>query len=87
MVPRHHGGVASQSDRGGAVRHPYSVVLTTPEDFLLDLLDLAPRLVIVTLQEQADSHKREPKTLSGLLAVLARSGVPGFADEVWRLVN
>jgi predicted nucleic acid-binding protein len=66
---------------------PYSVALTTPEDFLLDLLDLAPRLVVVTLQEQAASHKREPKTLSGLLTVLARSGVPGFADEVWRLVN
>jgi hypothetical protein len=66
---------------------PYPVVLTTPDHFLLDLLDLAPRLVLGSLNDQAAGHKREPKTLAGLLTVLARSGVPSFADEVRRMVN
>ncbi|MEY9965609.1 hypothetical protein ABIA33_003655 [Streptacidiphilus sp. MAP12-16] len=66
---------------------PYPVALTTPDDFLIDLLDLAPRLVLISPKDQAAGHKREPKTLAGLLAVLARSGVPSFADEVRRLVN
>jgi hypothetical protein len=46
---------------------PYPVALTAPENFLLDLLDLAPRLVLGSLTDQTAGHKREPKTLAGLL--------------------
>ncbi|CAN5653565.1 hypothetical protein BH24ACT5_BH24ACT5_13710 [soil metagenome] len=54
------------------------------DTFLLDLLDLAPGAVIDELVRQATANRREPKTLPGLLDVLARAGAPSFADEVRR---
>jgi hypothetical protein len=57
-----------------------------PDDFLLDQLDLAPRIVLDVLREQAD-HTRQPAlTPIDLIARLARAGVPGFADEAGRLI-
>jgi predicted nucleic acid-binding protein len=61
------------------------VEVQSPDDFLLDLLDLAPAIVLRTLSEQAQRYKREPTTLNGLLVALSRAGAEGFADEVRRL--
>ncbi len=58
-----------------------------PDDFLLDLIDLEPSLVIRALGRQSARHKREPKTLPGLLAALERSGVPAFAEQTRRLLH
>ncbi|MEV6100861.1 PIN domain-containing protein [Nocardia sp. NPDC051981] len=58
--------------------------LIHPDDFLLDMLDLAPGQVLRLLQTQVAQHKRPPKHLQGLLDVLDRSGVSGFAAEVRR---
>lgn len=66
---------------------PYPVNLLTPDDFLLDLLDLIPRAVIRIVCEQAAGHKREPRTLAGLLTVLSQGGAARFADEVRRLIG
>ncbi|MEV0620243.1 PIN domain-containing protein [Nonomuraea sp. NPDC050404] len=65
-------------------RKPYDVELLTPDAFLLGLLDAAPRIVLRTLREQADSYKRIPRTVLGLMTALERTGLPGFADEVRR---
>ena len=54
---------------------------------ILDLLDLAPRIVINELAIQANSNRRRPRTLSGLLEALTQSGVGSFVDEVGRLVR
>jgi predicted nucleic acid-binding protein len=64
----------------------YAVELITADDFLLDLLDLAPGLVQTTLAEQAARFKRDPRTVAGLLTALQLSGAPRFADEVRRMV-
>jgi len=61
--------------------------LATPDDFLLDLFDLAPSVVVTTPRAQAARYKREPKTLPGLLLALSKGGAPRFADEVRRLVR
>lgn len=62
------------------------LVAIDPDTFLLDQLDLAPRLVLDVLQEQA-AHTRNPSlTPVDLLARLDRCGVPAFADEVRRLL-
>ena len=37
-----------------------------------------------TLQRQADSNRREPRTLQALLDALAKAGVPRFVAEVRR---
>jgi len=57
-----------------------------PDDFLLDQLDLAPRVVLDVLQEQA-AHTRQPRlTPVDLIARLARAGLPRFANQVGRLI-
>ncbi|WP_225732003.1 MULTISPECIES: PIN domain-containing protein [unclassified Nocardia] len=61
--------------------------LSHPDAFLLDMLDLAPGQVIKLLRRQVAEHKRPPKHIQGLLDVLDRSGVPGFAAEVRRRLD
>ncbi|WP_067464016.1 PIN domain-containing protein [Nocardia amamiensis] len=61
--------------------------LSHPDAFLLDMLDLAPGQVIRLLYKQVAEHKRPPKHIEGLLDVLDRSGVPGFAAEVRRRLD
>jgi predicted nucleic acid-binding protein len=63
---------------------PHQVKVRSPDDFLLDLFDLAPGVVLRTLNRQAASHKREPKTVNGLLNAVNRAGTPRFADEIRR---
>lgn len=64
--------------------NPYSVELLSPDEFLLDLCDLAPGAVLRTLHKQAASYKREPKTVAGVVAAVSRAGAPRFADEIRR---
>ena len=66
---------------------PYQIDVVHPDDFLLDLLDLAPSIVVAELERQAAANRREPSTLSGLLDALRRAGVPSFGDEVRRRVG
>ncbi|WP_419994379.1 hypothetical protein [Streptomyces boninensis] len=63
---------------------PHDLAVQHPDTFLLDLLDLAPGAVVGSLRSQADRYKREPRTVSGLLAVLERTGARGFAEEARR---
>ncbi len=60
----------------------FAINVLHPSEFLLDLLDLAPGLVINELELQADSNRRRPKSLADLLDALSRSGVEGFVKEV-----
>ncbi|MEU9887541.1 PIN domain-containing protein [Sphaerisporangium sp. NPDC051011] len=65
-------------------REPYDIELLTPDAFLLWLLDLAPRIVLRTLRDQAEGYKRNPRTVAGLVAALERTGTSRFAGEVRR---
>ena len=67
-----------------AALEPHEVDVIHPDEFLLDLLDLKPPLVIDDIREQAETNKRPPNTLEGLLDALAKAGVPLFADEMRR---
>lgn len=62
----------------------YGLGILSPDDFLLDLLDLAPGPVLATLADQVSGYRREPTTTDGLMVALAKSGAPGFADEIRR---
>jgi hypothetical protein len=57
-----------------------------PDDFLLDQLELAPRLVRDVLHEQAAHTSMPALTAIDLAVRLARAGVPRFADEVGCLI-
>ena len=61
---------------------PHEIDVIHPDRFLLDLLDLAPAVVIAELEQQAVANRRDPKTLSGLLDALGRAGVPSLGEEV-----
>jgi predicted nucleic acid-binding protein len=58
-----------------------------PDDFLLDQLDLSPPTVLQVIREQAAHTRRPPLTPQDLAIRLGRAGVPGFADEVLRLMS
>jgi predicted nucleic acid-binding protein len=60
---------------------PLGVEAIHPDDFLLDLHDLAPEAVRAALDQQAaDLHP--PWPLEQLLAALTTAGVPRFADAI-----
>ena len=63
---------------------PYDIVALHPDEFLLDTLDLYPGLTVAVLREQAAAYQREPTSVTGLLVLLERTGVPKFAAEVRR---
>lgn len=65
---------------------PLGIEVIHPNSFLLDQLDLAPRIVLDVLREQAANTHHPPLTPIDLIARLARAGVPGFADEAGRLI-
>ena len=61
---------------------PLDIEVVHPDDFLLDQLDLAPRIVLDVLREQAAHTSQPALTLVDLIARLAHCSVPGFSDEV-----
>lgn len=63
----------------------YSVEAIHPGEFLLDLLDLAPQVVVRALVEQVSRYQRPRMELGDLLDRLDRAGVAAFCDEVRRL--
>lgn len=63
---------------------PHAVAVVHPDEFLLDQLDLHPAEVALALTSQIDDAHRPPLTMSGLLDILERSGVPRFATEARR---
>ncbi|MGL4745378.1 MAG: PIN domain-containing protein [Dermatophilaceae bacterium] len=63
-------------------RHDIEVV--HPDGFLLDQLDLYPRIVLAALSAQSRASTRPSLTTSALIASLERCGVPRFATELRR---
>src|SRR5439155_19427974 len=74
----------SMSDFPEPALKPYDVVAVHPDEFLLDQLDLYPGITVEVMRQQAASYRREPTTVSGVLVLLERAGVPRFAAEVRR---
>lgn len=65
---------------------PDGVEAQSPDDFLLNLLDLASQDVIKLLRRQATALKRPPVTLDDLLTGLGKT-VPRFEQAVQRLID
>jgi predicted nucleic acid-binding protein len=65
---------------------PLDLEAIHPDEFLLDQLDLSPRIVLDVIREQAAHTRQPPLEPMDLVARLARCGVPGFANEVGRLI-
>jgi PIN domain len=65
----------------------YGLQAVHPDVFLLDQLDLSPPTIVQVIREQAAPTRRPPLTPQDLTLLLGRAGVPGFADEVLRLMS
>ncbi|MYT37933.1 PIN domain-containing protein [Streptomyces sp. SID8356] len=63
---------------------PYGIEILHPDDFLLDLLDLAPAEVATALRAQVADYRRDPRDLHGLLDRISAGGAPQFAAEFRR---
>ncbi len=77
---------ANVDDFPAAALGPLGLEAVHPDAFLLDQLDLSPPTVLQVIREQAAHTKRPPLTPQDLAGLLGRAGVPGFADEVLRLM-
>ncbi|MFC9031811.1 PIN domain-containing protein [Streptomyces arboris] len=71
-------------DFPAAASAPYGIEVLHPDEFLLDMLDLAPVEVNAVLRTQLSSYRREPRDLHGLLDRIGAGGAPQFAAEFRR---
>lgn len=54
----------------------------TPDDFLLDLMDLNPHGMVETIKAQARAALNPPQDIDDVLIALGRAGAPDFASAV-----
>lgn len=74
----------SLKDFPAAAAEPYGIEVLHPDEFLLDMFDLAPAEVGFVLRTQVNSYRREPRDLHGLLDRISVGGAPQFAAEFRR---
>lgn len=77
---------ANVKDFPAAALEPLGLEAVHPDDFLLDQLDLSPPTLLQVIREQAAHTRKPPLTPQDLATLLGRAGVPGFADEILRLM-
>jgi hypothetical protein len=78
---------ANLTDFPAAALGPLGLEAVHPDDFLLDQLDLSPPTILQVIREQAAHTRRPSLTPQDLTTLLGRAGVPGFADEILRLMS
>ncbi|THV43185.1 PIN domain-containing protein [Glycomyces buryatensis] len=61
---------------------PWGIEAWSPDEFLLDLIDLDAKRVWACLQRIADSRRNPPETIEDVLAQLERSGLIEAAAEL-----
>ena len=64
----------------------YGLHAVTPDEFLLDQLDLAPATVVNAVGQQAADTRRPQLTVDNVLDALSRASAPTFAVEVRKLM-
>ncbi len=75
---------ANVRDFPAEILRDYGLEALSPDQFLLDHLDLAPGLVIRAVREQAEATRQPALTAGALVGILDRCGVPQFAAELGR---
>jgi hypothetical protein len=66
---------------------PYGIEAQHPDDFIRDLLDLAPRPVCEAIHQHRMSLKNPPKTVEDYLATLAKQSLPQTVAELRRMAE
>lgn len=66
---------------------PFEIEAVHPDDFVLDLIDLAPAKVVTAVREQARALKNPPRSLSELLDTLKGNGLNQSVAKLEELCN
>lgn len=78
---------ANLKDFPAAKLKPYDVEAIHPDDFLLDLLDLAPGAITSVVVEQAAGLKNPPRTIHDLLGTLRDQGLVRSVAKLHELLG
>ncbi len=70
---------ANLRDFPPAALEPFNIEAQGPDQFVLDLVDLAPARVATVIERQAAALTRPPRTVDELLDELSREGLPRAA--------
>jgi len=70
----------------GAVT-PYGIEVVSPDDFLLNVLDMFPRTAAEVIKEQAADLRKPPMSVDEVIAALSKCGVPEFAQTVDNIIR
>jgi predicted nucleic acid-binding protein len=76
---------ANRKDFPESATRPYGIEVCHPDDFLCELLDREPELVVATIRAQAADtgrHGRPQVPVAGVLRTLHAGGAPRFAGLV-----
>jgi hypothetical protein len=60
----------------------YDIVARHPDEFMLELLDASPAVVLTVLNEQTEALRAPPMTVDQVLARLEAGGMKGFVARV-----
>ena len=60
---------------------PYTIEIVSPDDFLLNILDLYPQTTLTVIEEQAAALRRPVREIQDVLRALSITA-PCFAREV-----
>lgn len=66
---------------------PYRIDIVSPDDFLLNVLDMFPKIAVEVIQEQAAELKRPPLSVDDVLAALSKCGATEFAQAVDNIIR
>jgi predicted nucleic acid-binding protein len=66
---------------------PLEIEAVSPDDFLLNQLDLDPARVVAVLGRLVAGNRRAPTTLADLCGSLGRQQAPGFAAALSRMIE
>jgi hypothetical protein len=78
---------ANLKDFPESVLAAHGIEAQHPDEFVLNLLDLAPTVVAATIEEQAAALKSPPQTIAELLAKLRENGLVRTTKRVGELLT
>jgi len=67
--------VTKDKDSTAEALRPWNIEAKTPDDYILDLIDISEKIVWGCVQQIVNSRKQRPETVEDVLAQLERSGL------------
>lgn len=66
---------------------PHGIEVVSPDDFLLNVLDMFPKIVVEVINEQAADLKKPPMSVDEVIAALSKCGAPEFAQAIDNIIR